>query len=171
MALQVDRPELEDAAGEMPVVVCIALDHSRRQQLARLLDGVGVLVFTRDLETARSMLGRQARSAVSAGDRTVVRVGKLEVDQVRCHARWCGRTLPLTARERDLLALVASEPSRAWSYRELHAAAWSGRYLDPGPVHAAVKRLRRKLREAGVRPQLEAVRGVGYRLTDPDNDR
>ena len=40
-------------------------------------------------------------------------------------------------------------------------AAWLG---DTSILHASVKRLRRKLRDAGVTVVLESVRGVGFRL-------
>ncbi|HEY8453605.1 MAG: winged helix-turn-helix domain-containing protein [Micromonosporaceae bacterium] len=156
-----------DAVGEVPVVVGIALDHGRRRRLASLLDGVGVVMFARDLATARSMLGRQADLAGRVHDAPaspVVRAGDLEIDRVRCRARWRGVPLELTQRERELLACLASPPARVWTYQELYAAAWTGRYLDAGPVHAAIKRLRRKLRQAGVDVQVNAVRGVGYEL-------
>src|SRR5690606_4692272 len=94
----------------------------------------------------------------------VVRAGDLEVDRVRCRARWRGVPLQLTQRERELLACLATRPARVWTYQELYAAAWTGRYLDAGPVHAAIKRLRRKLRQAGVEVRIDAVRGVGYEL-------
>lgn len=156
-----------ETVGEVPVVLGIALDHGRRRRLASLLDGVGVLMFARDLATARSMLGRQATLAgagLGVPAAPVVRNGDLEIDRVRCRARWRGVPLELTQRERELLACLASKPARVWTYQELYAAAWTGRYLDAGPVHAAIKRLRRKLRQAGVEVRVEAVRGVGYEL-------
>lgn len=151
---------------QVPVVLGIALDDGGRKRLASLLEGVGIVMFTPDLATAQALLGRQAAGYAPerADVPAVVRVGELEVDRVRRRARWQGTPLALTQRERDLLALMAPDPGRVWTYRELHAAAWHGRYLDPGPVHAAVKRLRRKLREASVLVRIDAVRGVGYEL-------
>jgi two-component system, OmpR family, response regulator MtrA len=167
----VDPPDLgPEVTDEVPLVVCVALDHGRRKDLATLLDGVGILMFTRDVETAHSMLGRQIMltepGAPPEPDDAVVRLGELTVDQARCRATWLGEPLPLTHRERYLLAHLAAAPTRVWTYRQLYEAAWTGRYLDPGPVHAAVKRLRRKLNQAGVAMRIDAVRGVGYELVD-----
>lgn len=160
------------AAEGVPVILAIALDEVSRRRLATLLDGVGVLMFTRDVGTARALLdGRPAADdAGSTGeeDDPVVRVGDLEVDRVRCRARWRDVPLALTKRELDLLAGLAAEPGRVWTYRQLYTTAWDGSYLDPGPVHAAVKRLRRKLREAGVPVRIEAVRGIGYEMLEDD---
>lgn len=148
--------------GTFPVVLGIALDETGRRRLAAQLDGIGVVMFAPDLATAHAMLGRQSVTAGPA--EPVVRVGELAVDRVRCQASWRGVPIGLARRERDLLACLAGEPARAWTYRQLYAAAWDGGYLDPGPVHAAVKRLRGKLRQAGVPVRIEAVRGVGYQL-------
>jgi two-component system, OmpR family, response regulator MtrA len=41
--------------------------------------------------------------------------------------------------------------------------------LLPSAVHAAIKRLRRKLRDAGVDVRIDSVRGVGYQLVTDDN--
>ena len=44
-------------------------------------------------------------------------------------------------------------------------AAWGTRYIgDRDSVYSLVKRLRRKLAEAGVELDLMAVRGVGFQL-------
>lgn len=154
---------------QVPVVLGIALDDGGRKRLASQLEGVGIVMFTPDLATAHALLGRQVGAVVPEQVEvpTVVRVGELEVDRSRRRAWWRNTPLALTQRERDLLALMAPDPGRVWTYRELHAAAWHGRYLDPGPVHAAVKRLRRKLREASVLLRIDAVRGVGYELVQP----
>lgn len=55
-----------------------------------------------------------------------------------------------------------------WSYERLFASVWGGAYLgDTAILHSAVKRLRRKLRALPGGPQVQTVRGVGYRLTAP----
>lgn len=165
--VQFDPPDLVASAEQVPVILGIALQEDDRRRLADLLVGAGVLMFAPDLVTAYALLEGQpgpARIAVEA--EPVVRLGELEVDPVRCRARWRDTPLPLTQRERALLACLAAEPARVWTHRQLHAVAWSGGYLDPGPVHAAVKRLRRKLQAAGAAVRIEAVRGVGYRLAE-----
>lgn len=157
---------------EVPVIVGIALDDASRQRLATQLEDVGVLLFTPDVATAHAMLCRDAEQDGAVLDdqpsEPVVRIGDLEVDRARCRAEWRGDPLALTNRERELLASLAAEPARVWTYKQLHAAAWDGGYLDPGPVRAAVKRLRRKLDLAGVRVCIEAIRGIGYQLIELD---
>lgn len=172
----ISRPDRHlDPAGEVPVVLGIALDVGKRERLTTLLDGVGVVMFSPDVATAQAMLGRRpapgpgAATAGDVRDQQVIRLGDLEVDPVRCRARWRKAPLALTKRDRDLLACLVAEPARVWTYRQLHAVAWNGSYLAPGPVHAAMKRLRRKLREAGVPVRLDAVRGVGYQLVEMDD--
>ncbi|HEX6335546.1 MAG TPA: winged helix-turn-helix domain-containing protein [Jiangellaceae bacterium] len=160
-----------EPAVAVPVIVGIALDDVIRRRLASLLDGIGVLMFSPDVATAHAMLSRagdrEHGDDDASPDMPVVRVGELEVDRVRCRVRWRGMPLALTKRERDLLACLAAEPGRVWTYRQLNEVAWEQVYLDPGPVHAAVKRLRKRLRETGVAVRIDAVRGVGYQLVPP----
>lgn len=159
----------------VPVIVGIGLDETTRRRLATHVAGIGVVMFTPDVATAHHMLcgGAETRQDVAAdddGDR-IVRVGDLEVDQVRCRAFWRGEPLSLSKQERDLLAHLVTEPARVWTYRQLHAAAWDCHYTDAGPVRAAVKRLRRKLGQAGVPVRIEAVRGIGYQFAGSGDDR
>ncbi|MGH9117767.1 MAG: winged helix-turn-helix domain-containing protein [Acidimicrobiales bacterium] len=161
--------EVSPDEGEIPTVVCIALGRSDRDRVAQLIQGLGVLVVAPDLRTAHAILGRQV--GPGAGDRRapdgpVVKLGDLEIDEGHCRVCWRGMVLPLTRRERDLLARLADDPGRVWTYAQLHAAAWTDRFIgEPAAVHAAVKRLRRKLRDAGVAVRLDSVRGVGYQLS------
>ncbi|HEX6195413.1 MAG TPA: winged helix-turn-helix domain-containing protein [Jiangellaceae bacterium] len=158
--------------GQVPVILGIALDDASRRRLTTELDDVGVLMFTPDVATAHAVLCRSTESEHEADDgpqgEPVVRLGELAIDRARCRVEWRGDPLALTNRERDMLAALAAEPSRVWTYQHLHAAAWDGGYLDPGPVHAAVKRLRRKLQDAGVPVRIDAVRGIGYQLIRSD---
>lgn len=78
---------------------------------------------------------------------------------------WRGRSLDLTGLERRLLRRLANEPGRACSYRQLHTTVWQTPYVeDRSSLASAVKRLRRKLADAGTTVSIEAVRGLGFRL-------
>ena len=91
--------------------------------------------------------------------------GGLLIDPLRLDVTWNGIPLRLTRLERAVLASLAQPPVRAWSYEYLHHAAWGDAWLgDTSALHATVKRLRRKLRDAGVSIFLESIRGVGFRL-------
>jgi hypothetical protein len=90
--------------------------------------------------------------------------GPLFVDLAGREVTARGRRVYLSAREFDLLATLALEAGRVWSFAELTARVWQLPYLgDSDPVTSAVKRLRKRL--APVRDvEVASVRGVGYRL-------
>ncbi|MFC8796090.1 winged helix-turn-helix domain-containing protein [Promicromonospora sp. NPDC057138] len=93
--------------------------------------------------------------------------GPLLVDLAGREVTALGRRVYLSAREFDLLATLALEAGRVWSFAELTARVWQLPYLgDSDPVTSAVKRLRKRL--APVRDvEVASVRGVGYRLRVP----
>ena len=163
--------EVSPDPGEIPIVVCIALGKSDRERVAQLINGLGMVVVAPDLRTAHAILGRQVGFGSVPGDQRsiderVVRLGELEIDEGQCRVVWRGAPIALTRRERELLARLAAEPGRVWTFAQLHAAAWGDHFIgEPAAVHAAIKRLRRKLRESGVSVRLDSVRGVGYQLT------
>ena len=90
--------------------------------------------------------------------------GRVQIDKSRRQAEFDGVPLDLTAKEFDLLAVLAEDPGRVVPRQELLSRVWdpvwhgSGKTLD---VH--VSSLRRKLPDPTV---VETVRGVGYRLAD-----
>ena len=89
-------------------------------------------------------------------------VNGLEVDPRARRATLDGRDLPLTPREFDLLALLASEPGAAISRDRIFEEVWKTRWFGSSKtmdVHVAA--LRRKLGDPG---WIETVRGVGFRL-------
>jgi two-component system, OmpR family, response regulator RegX3 len=94
--------------------------------------------------------------------RDVLRVGPLEIDERARRASYDERELQLTAKEFDLLALLASDPGsvvdRETILRRVWETTWYGgqKTID---VHVAA--LRKKL---GDPEAIETVRGIGYRL-------
>jgi DNA-binding response OmpR family regulator len=91
-----------------------------------------------------------------------LRVNGLEVDPRARRATLDGRELPLTPREFDLLALLASEPGAALSRSRIFEEVWETRWFgSPKTIDVHVAALRRKLGDPG---WIETVRGVGFRL-------
>ncbi len=97
-------------------------------------------------------------------DDVPLRVDGLEVDPRARRAMLDGHELPLTPREFDLLALLASDPgaaiSRARIFQEVWETSWYG---SPKTIDVHIAALRRKL---GDPRWIETVRGVGFRLRD-----
>jgi DNA-binding response OmpR family regulator len=88
--------------------------------------------------------------------------GRLVVDRNRHVVTLDDQVVELTAKEFDLLAVLAEEPGRAVTRQELFARVWDPVWIGTGKtldVHIAS--LRKKL---GAPDVIETVRGVGYRL-------
>ncbi len=88
--------------------------------------------------------------------------GRLVVDRARHIVLLDGRPVELTAKEFDLLSVLAEEPGRAVTRQELFSRVWDPVWIGTGKtldVHVAS--LRKKLGDAEL---IETVRGVGYRL-------
>jgi DNA-binding response OmpR family regulator len=106
---------------------------------------------------------RRARGDVDA--RAPLRVGALELDLRARRASLDGRELQLTAKELDLLALLAREPGavvpRTRILEEVWHTTWQG---STKTVDVHVASLRKKL---GDPRWIETVRGIGHRLAAP----
>lgn len=100
--------------------------------------------------------------------RAPIEHGPLTLDISAREVRVQGQEVHLSAQEFDLLATLASQPGRVWTFAELTAHVWGTRYLgDADAVTSAIKRLRRRLpRVRGL--EVASVRGVGYRLRVPE---
>jgi DNA-binding response OmpR family regulator len=100
--------------------------------------------------------------------RRIVRVGTLQVDLGSREAHVAGRTVALTAKEFNLLAALAKEPTRVLTREELLRHVWGYRTASKSrAVDSHAHRLRRKLANAGAdRALVVNVWGIGYRLCD-----
>jgi DNA-binding response OmpR family regulator len=94
-------------------------------------------------------------------ERTVLRVGAVELDVRTRRVRAGGREIDLTPREYGLLEVFMRHPDQVLSRDQLLSHVW-GYAIEPGTnvVNVYVGALRRKLGDDAI----EAVRGVGYRL-------
>ncbi|MCZ7419301.1 MULTISPECIES: winged helix-turn-helix domain-containing protein [unclassified Micromonospora] len=160
---------------EFPILVCVSSDATVRQRVVQRLEGVGPVVICADLAQLRAVFPAPPTEPGGSADEPAERPperaatwGDLVVDRAGHLVTWRGAPLGLTRTERELLARLVSPPITLWSYERLFASVWGGAYLgDTAILHSAVKRLRRKLRTLSDGPQVQTVRGVGYRLSMP----
>jgi two-component system phosphate regulon response regulator PhoB len=110
---------------------------------------------------------RRAAGAPTA-DRARERLGAIRVDIAAHRAYVEGVELPLTPIEFKLLVTLMSRAGRVQSRDQLLSDVWEmSAEVETRTVDTHVKRLREKLGSA--RDLLETVRGIGYRLVDPDD--
>ena len=114
----------------------------------------------------RAILRRRQLDRSAAAGGIVYRVGGLTLDLVRYGAQVDGRAVNLTRSEFKLLTLLAAEPERVFSRREIMQHLWESSYVgDQRACDIHVSNIRRKIERDATRPErLLTVRGVGYRL-------
>jgi DNA-binding response OmpR family regulator len=89
-------------------------------------------------------------------------VGGLELDRRQRQVRLEGAEVALTAKEFDLLALLAEDPGAVFTRDQILEQVWDPHWFGPTKtldVHVAS--LRKKLGDPG---WIETVRGIGFRL-------
>jgi DNA-binding response OmpR family regulator len=110
------------------------------------------------------------RSAPAARAGRPIEVGSLRIDPRRREASVGDRRLELRSREFDLLAALARDPGAVFTRDGLLEDVWGTDF--PGEtrtVDVHVAEVRKKLGADG--PQIETVRGLGYRLVPPPRVR
>jgi DNA-binding winged helix-turn-helix (wHTH) protein len=164
-------PTDADLTENFPLLIAVAASPDQRVRLAELVDDVAPLLLVSSLDELRRLLvaatppppaapSLQPQTESAADD-------VLTIDRDRSVARWGGREVPLTDLEVELLGRLMSAPPRVWSYEALHHTVWRDRNVrGTADVHSVVKRLRRKLDDLGTTATIDAVRGIGFRLTD-----
>jgi two-component system response regulator RegX3 len=100
------------------------------------------------------------------GDTTVRRMGGLSVDRVKHEVFADGKPVALTPSEYNVLALLAEEPGRVFSRREIMQHLWQSTYVgDERACDAHVSTLRRKIERDPSHPErIVTVPAFGYKL-------
>lgn len=99
----------------------------------------------------------------------VVCIADLELDLPRMKARRGGRLIDLTAKEFQLLSLLARRTGEVLSRTSIAEQVWDMNFsADSNAVDVAMGRLRRKIDEPFERKLIHTLRGLGYVLEDRD---
>jgi two-component system response regulator RegX3 len=117
------------------------------------------------LSRVRAVLRRRDLDLRATGS-AVMKIGRLEIDPVRHTVKVEGNAVRLTPSEFKLLALLAGEPERVFTRREVMQHLWESTYVgDQRACDIHMSNLRRKVERDPEHPeQLVTVRGVGYKL-------
>ncbi|MGA8296433.1 MAG: response regulator transcription factor [Acidimicrobiales bacterium] len=92
-------------------------------------------------------------------------IGELEIDRRSHRVRVLGEEIALTPKEYDLLSLLATDPGKMVTRREILAGVWDPHWYGTSKtVDVHIASLRRKL---GHPEWIETSRGVGFRLAVP----
>ena len=115
----------------------------------------------------RAHLRRQRLSSrASATEQQKLEFPGLTIDLLRREVFAGGRPVELTAKEFEVLALLASSPGRVYDREQVMAHLWGGDFF--GEVRAAdvhVQHIRQKIEPDPKNPRyVQTVRGVGYRF-------
>lgn len=131
------------------------------QQINSMLSAGAVVLVARSQAAAKSWMG--GAELAYDGDPSIA--PDVDIDLAGHRARCKGAVLDLTEQEFLLLGALAERRPEALSYESLTRRVW-GRpsYGDQIALRSAVKRLRKKLKGAGAKIVVEAVRGFGFRL-------
>lgn len=111
---------------------------------------------------ARALLRRARSPAVAGGELVVDRAGRrVFVNQ---------RVVETTSREFEVLVILTDAAGAVVPRDQLMAQIWTS-HVIPKTLDVTVARIRAKLRTAGARVHIAAVRGVGFRLQPlPESD-
>jgi two-component system response regulator RegX3 len=157
------------AESDVPIVMLTARDAERDRVLG--LDVGADDYVTKPFSSAelvsrvRAILRRRELDGANRGA-AVRTLGGLHLDLVRHEVTVEGEPVRLTLSEFKVLSLLAEEPERIVSRRQIMQHLWASEHV--GDEHACevhVSNLRRKIERDPTRPQrLVTVRGLGYKL-------
>jgi two-component system response regulator MprA len=159
---------LRQSGNRVPVLMLTA-----RDAVSDRIDGLDAgaddyLVKPFDVGELKARLRALLRRAGGEGDPDALQFGELRLDTAR-HGVVVGETfVELTRTEYQLLELLMINPRRVLPHSLIYDRVWG---YDFGPTSNALRvyvgYLRRKIEDAGARPLIHTVRGVGYVLREP----
>ncbi len=99
-------------------------------------------------------------------EETIIKVGDLTIDPIRCEVELGGRLLALTFKEYELLKLLATNKGKVFTREALLNEIWGYDYYGGDrTVDVHIRRLRSKI-EDPEHAFVDTVRNIGYKFKD-----
>ena len=154
---------VESVKGQLPVIALLSADAPRGLDPALVVDDFAVWPW--DAAEVALRAERLLRRSGSDGAGPV-RYGDLAIDVARCEVSLCGRPVPLTFREYELLRFLAANRGIVFTRQALLDRVWGYDYYGgERTVDVHIRRLRGKI-EGPSHAFIDTVRNVGYRFRD-----
>jgi len=157
------------AESDLPIILLTAKDAEVDRVLGLELGADDYVTkpfsFAELVSRVRALLRR--RELDRAGTTGVTRtVGGLRIDFARHTVEVDGRPVRLTPSEFNLLTLLADEPERVFTRRQIMEHLWQTPHVgDPRAADVHISNLRRKIERDPAHPaRIVTVREVGYKL-------
>ncbi len=114
----------------------------------------------------KAHLRRYAGSASPHAPETIIHAGAVSVDVARRTVHVRSAEVELTAKEFDILRMLAEQPGRVYTKAQIYEHVWDEEaFGDLSTVQVHVRRLRTKIEEQPDEPTIiTTVWGIGYRL-------
>ena len=161
---------LRREGNRLPILMLTA-----RDAVSDRIDGLDAgaddyLVKPFDIDELKARIRALLRRAGGEGDvEGGLTFEELKLDPARHGVNINGTFVELTRTEYQLLELLMLNPRRVLPHSLIYDRVWG---YDFGPSSNALRvyvgYLRRKLEDAGARPLIHTVRGVGYALREPE---
>lgn len=101
--------------------------------------------------------------------KTLLELADLSLDTVTHRAKRGERDIELTVKEYALLDYLMRNPRRPLSRTQIRESIWGYDYYGASNVvDVYVRHLRQKLEANGEPPLIQTVRGIGYKIDDPE---
>ena len=156
--------------SDVPIIMLTA----RREEIDRIAglemgaDDYVVKPFSPQelVSRVRAVMRRIKREQASAESERPLTFGDLVINALSRTVAISGEDVPLTAKEFDMLYLLAQHPKQVYTREQLLDRIWGGaEYIDPGTVTVHIRRVREKIESDPSNPtRLVTVWGVGYKF-------
>jgi len=156
--------------SDVPIIMLTA----RREEIDRIAglemgaDDYVVKPFSPQelVSRVRAVLRRTKREQASAESERPLVFGDLTINALSRTVTLAEKDVPFTAKEFDMLYLLAQHPKQVYTREQLLDRIWGGaEYIDPGTVTVHIRRVREKIETDPSNPtRLVTVWGVGYKF-------
>jgi DNA-binding response OmpR family regulator len=156
--------------SDVPIIMLTA----RREEIDRIAglemgaDDYVVKPFSPQelVSRVRAVIRRLKREQAPAESERPLMFGELAINALSRTVTVSGQDIPLTAKEFDMLYLLAQHPKQVYTREQLLERIWGGaEYIDPGTVTVHIRRVREKIESDPSNPtRLVTVWGVGYKF-------